>query len=117
MKRSTKPSTAGPNRLPDETGASRKGNLSASFIYIIVKRRNLSCDGEAAAYIARCPAHFGAIWRAAQPYAHSHCRAIGSFFSNARTNGRAVTLRDKKKASVEEENIVFLIQASSMQYK
>ncbi len=31
MKRSAKPSTAGPNRLPDETGASRKGTLSRLF--------------------------------------------------------------------------------------
>ncbi len=32
--------------------------------------------------------------------------AIGSFFSTARTNGRAVSLRDYKKAAVEEEKIV-----------
>ncbi len=27
-------------------------------------RRNLRCGGEAAAYIARCPAHSGGLWRA-----------------------------------------------------
>ncbi len=36
MNYSTKPSAAGPNRLLDETGASRKGTLSASFISVIV---------------------------------------------------------------------------------
>ncbi len=54
-------------------------------------QRNLRCGGEATAYIARRPAYFGGL--------HSHrlvCRrwAIGSFFSTARTNGHAVTLRD-----------------------
>ncbi len=39
MKRSAKPSTAGPNRLPDEAGALRKGTLSASFISVIVNQR------------------------------------------------------------------------------
>ncbi len=39
VKRSVKPSTAGPNRLPDEIGASRKGILSASFISVIVSQR------------------------------------------------------------------------------
>ncbi len=34
-------------------------------------------------------------------------RAIGSFFSTARTNGRAVSLHDYKKASVEEETNCF----------
>ncbi len=34
----SKPSTDGPNRLPDETGASRKGTLSASFISVIVSQ-------------------------------------------------------------------------------
>ncbi len=36
MKHSEKPSTAGPNRLPDEIGALRK---SASFISVIVSQR------------------------------------------------------------------------------
>ncbi len=53
---------------------------------------------------------------------HSHrlahcCRVIGCFFSTARTNGRAVSLRDYKKASVEEKKIVFPIQASLAQYE
>ncbi len=39
MKRSAKPSTAGPNRLPNETGASRKVNLSTSFLSVIVRQR------------------------------------------------------------------------------
>ncbi len=39
MKHSAKPSTADPNRLSDEIGASRKGILSASFISIIVSQR------------------------------------------------------------------------------
>ncbi len=39
VKCSAKPSTAGPNRLPDETGASRKGTLSTSFISVIVSQR------------------------------------------------------------------------------
>ncbi len=39
MKLSTKPTTAGPNRLPDETGASRRGIVSASFISVIVSER------------------------------------------------------------------------------
>ncbi len=34
VKRSAKPSTAGPNRLPDETGASRKGTLSAFVFHL-----------------------------------------------------------------------------------
>ncbi len=44
-------------------------------------------------------------------------RVIDSFFSTARANGRAVSLRDYKKASVEEEKIVFPIQMSSTQYE
>ncbi len=39
MNHSAKPSIAGPNRLPDEIGASRKGNLSSSFISVIVSQR------------------------------------------------------------------------------
>ncbi len=39
MKRSAKPSTAGPNRLHEETGVSRKGTLSASLISAIVSQR------------------------------------------------------------------------------
>ncbi len=42
MKCSAKPSTAGPNRLPDETGVSRKGTLSPSFISVIVSQRSRS---------------------------------------------------------------------------
>ncbi len=38
------------------------------------------------------------------------------FFSTARTNGRAVSLRDYRKASVEEEKKNSPIQASSTQY-
>ncbi len=68
-----------------------------------------SCAGKAAVYIARRPSHFGGL--------HSHMlachrQAIGSFFfsrtkwtnepMNQRTNERAVSLRDYKKASVEE---------------
>ncbi len=44
------------------------------------------------------------------------CIAIGSFFSPARNNARAVSLRDYKKALVEEEKILFPIQVSSTQY-
>ncbi len=43
-------------------------------------------------------------------------RAFGPFFSTARTNGHAVSLRDYKKASVEEEKIIFPIPPSSTQY-
>ncbi len=39
VKRSAKPSTAGPNRLVGETGESRKGTLSASFISIRFNHR------------------------------------------------------------------------------
>ncbi len=63
-------------------------------------RRNLRCSGEAA-YIARRPAHFGGLCIA------RHSQTIGSFFSTARTNGRAVSLRAYKKASVEEETFFF----------
>ncbi len=53
------------------------------------------------------------------------CIAIGSraaaeplvsFFSTARTNGHAVSLRNYEKASVEEEKHFFPIQASLTQY-
>ncbi len=37
MKRSAKPSTAGPNRLPDKTGASRKRTLAGGLIALRVK--------------------------------------------------------------------------------
>ncbi len=40
--RSAKPSTAGPNRLSDETEALRKETLSASFVSVIVSQRRRS---------------------------------------------------------------------------
>ncbi len=88
-------------------GVSEEGSSS-------LKRRNLRCDGEAAVYIARCPSHFGGL--------HSNRltrrrQAIGSFFSPERIIGRAVSQRDYKKASVEEEKKFFPIQASSTQYE
>ncbi len=43
-------------------------------------------------------------------------RSCSTFFNTARTNGRTVSLHDYKKPSVEEEKIVFPIQASSTQY-
>ncbi len=53
MKRSAKPSTAGPNRLPNETGASRKETLSASFISVIVSQRLCSNTTWAVALVVR----------------------------------------------------------------
>ncbi len=63
--------------------ASAKSQQGRVFVY-----------GEAAAYIARHPPPFLTGYDGL----HSHrialsCRAIGLFFSTARTNGRAVTLR------------------------
>ncbi len=79
--------------------------------------------------------HHGTTWLYLFPYKHLRCSTseilkgnvhshrlarrhpvIGYFFCPAQTNGRAVSLRDYKKASVEEEKIVFPIQASSTQY-
>ncbi len=43
---------------------------------------------------SQMPAHFGGIWRVVAIGVQLRCRPIGSFFTTARTNSRAVSLRD-----------------------
>ncbi len=52
--------------------------------------------GETTAYIARCPARFGGNIGAYRRhrFVQLRCRPIGSFSTPARTNSRAVSLRD-----------------------
>ncbi len=59
----------------------------------------------------------GRVFVAEEKKSEMRQQSVGSFFSTAQTNGCAVSLRDYKKASVEEEKFVFPIQASSAQYE
>ncbi len=82
-----------------------------------LKRRNLRCGGEVSLYSQNRLLFWSGNGRLHSHRLARHRRAIDSFFSPARTNGHAVSLRDYKKASFEEEKIVFPIQASSTQYE
>ncbi len=76
--------------------ASRLLWISVDEVVVAEGEKIWGSYGETTAYIARCPARFGGNIGAYRRhrFVQLRCRPIGSFSTPARTNSRAVSLRD-----------------------